>query len=107
MTQKELRAMTQKKLRAKLESYDLKGATLKQLLADRDIARDMYKSLSNLYGVIFHASNTVWATRSSEDLENANSKLFETVRLEADMRFKHMCRLADEIDERLSKMGNN
>lgn len=103
--------MTQEELRAKLESYDLKGATMKQLLADRDFARDMYsiyarmgRAMNNVMDSLVYEGRKIDPTR---ELDDAMTELSRAIGLEQARYYNHAETLGCEIDERLNKMDSN
>ena len=103
--------MTQEELRAKLESYDLKGATLKQLISARDIAQDMCLSCIRKYSVVYSAvRNTTYECdreMPTSEVDDATSELLRAIRLEGEIYNNHTITLGLEILERLNKMDSN
>ena len=94
--------MTQEELRAKLESYDLKGATMEELISDRDSARDMYWKCSSRHSLVYNnVRDTVYGTA---EVDYARTELLSAIRLEAEIYYYHASRLGSEILARLSKM---
>lgn len=103
--------MEQEELRAKLESYDLKDATLKQLITDRDFARDMYFSCTRKYRAVYNAIyNTAYecsTERPTRELADAATELLRAIRFEENEYYLQAERLGYEIKERLDKMDSN
>lgn len=103
--------MTQEELRAKLYGYDLKGATMEELISERDSARDMYAKCSNMHSAIYDAvrgaDDEPYGERPTREVDEATSKLLSAIRFEGDEYYHHASRLGVEIIERLSKMDNN
>lgn len=100
--------MTQEELRTKLESYAIKGATLKQLLADRDIARDLYLSCTRMYSDVCEADDRCYyGRRSPREIGTAVTELLRAIRSEEEMYYHHAETLEYEINERLSKIDSN
>lgn len=103
--------MTQEELRTKLESYDTNEATLNQLIADRDFARDMYLSCTRKYSAVYDAvRNTTcecYKEIPTRELDDATTELLRAIRLEGEIYHHHAETLGCEINERLSKIDNN
>lgn len=103
--------MTLEELRAKLESYDLEGAKIKQLISDRDIALDMCLSCSRKYSVVYSAvRNTTYECDKempTRELDDATTELLRAIRLEWEIYNHHAITLGDEIIERLNKIDSN
>ena len=106
--------MTQEELRTKLNGYDLKGATLKQLIEDRDFARDMYLSSTRRYSTVCNAVYDVRSTTCecrkdcpTREVEAAVTELLSAMLIDQEEYFHHMETLENEINERLSKMDSN
>lgn len=100
--------MTQEELRAKLESYDIKGATLKQLIADRDTARDLYLKCSRMYSDVCEADDRCYyGRRSPREINDAVAELLRAIRSEEEEYYHHAETLEYEINERLSKIDSN
>lgn len=103
--------MTQEELRAKLERYDTKEATIKQLLADRDIARDMFLSRVRMRSTVYDAIRNIILKceeeRPTREVDDATTELLEAIRFEEYEYFRHAEKLGHEINERLSKMDSN
>lgn len=103
--------MTQEELRTKLNDYDIEGATLKQLIADRDFARDMYsiyarmgRAMNNVMDSLVYEGRKIDPTR---ELDDAMTELSRAIGLEQARYYNHAETLGCEIDERLSKIDNN
>lgn len=103
--------MTQEELKAKLNDYDLKGATMEELISDRDSARDMYAKCSNMHSAIYDAvrgaDDEPYGERPTREVDDATTELLSAIRLEAEIYYLHASRLGVELVERLSKMDNN
>lgn len=103
--------MTQEELREKLESCVIEDATLKQLIADRDFARDMFLSRVRMRSTVYDAIRNIILKceeeRPTREVDDATTELLEAIRFEEYEYFRHAEKLGHEINERLSKMDNN
>ena len=103
--------MEQEKLKAELERYDIKGATLKQLISDRDFARDMFLSRVRMRSAVYDAIRNIILKceeeRPTREVDDATTELLEAIRFEEYEYFHHAETLRYEIEERLSKMDSN
>lgn len=103
--------MTQEELRAKRENYDLEGATLRQLISDRDFAREMYLRCVRMRSTVYDAIRNIILKceeeRPTREVDDATTELLEAIRFEEYEYFRHAEKLGHEINERLSKMDSN
>lgn len=95
--------MTQEELRAKLESYDLKGATLKQLLADRDIAKEVQAQLQRSYRELRNYNIAGWAGTTTDEVRDRMNECLQAIADEAAMYGAFVGRASEEIYKRLDK----
>lgn len=103
--------MTQEELRENLKRYDFEGVTLKQLIADRDFARDMFLSRVRMRSTVYDAIRNIILKceeeRPTREVDDATTELLEAIRFEEYEYFRHAEKLGHEINERLSKMDSN
>lgn len=95
--------MTQEELRAKLESYDLKGATMKQLLADRDIAKEAQAQLQRSYRELRNYNIAGWAGTTTDEVRDRMNECFQAIADEGAMYGAFVSRASEEIYKRLDK----
>lgn len=103
--------MRQEELRAKRGNYDLEGATLRQLISDRDFAREMYLRCVRMRSAVYDAIRNIILKceeeRPTREVDDATTELLEAIRFEEYEYFHHAETLRYEIEERLSKMDSN
>lgn len=92
--------MTQEELRAKLESCVIEGATLKQLISDRDFARETQAQLLRSYRELRNYNIAGWGTTTDEVRDRKNECL-QAVADEAAMYGAFVDRASEEIAKRL------
>lgn len=95
--------MTQEELRAKLESYDLKGATLKQLIADRDIAKEAQAQLQRSYRELGNYNIAGWAGTITDDVRDRMNECLKAIVDEGAMYGAFVSRASEEIYKRLDR----
>lgn len=95
--------MTLEELRAKLESYDIKGVTLKQLLADRDIAKEAQAQLQRSYRELRNYNIAGWAGTPTDEVRDRMNECFQAVADEAAMYGAFVGRASEEIVKRVDK----
>lgn len=95
--------MTQNELRAKLESYDLKGATIKQLIADRDIAKEAQMQLQRSYRELVNYNIAGWAGTTTDEVRDRMNECLQTIAEEGAMYGAFVRRASEEIYKRLDK----
>lgn len=95
--------MTQNELRAKLESYDLKGATLKQLLADRDSAREAQAQLQRSYRELGNYNIAGWAGTTTDEVRDCMNECLKAIADEGAMYGAFFNKASEEIYKRLDK----
>lgn len=97
--------MTQNELRAKLESCDLKGATLKQLLADRDIAHEMQLQLHRSCMELRNYNIVGWVNSPTDEVRDRMNECLEAIATEGDLYGAFVSRADEEIAKRLKALG--
>ena len=95
--------MTLEELRAKLESYDLEGAKIKQLISDRDIAREAQAQLQRSYRELRNYNIAGWAGTTTDEVRDRMNECFQAVADEAAMYGAFVGRASEEIAKRLDK----
>lgn len=95
--------MTQDELRAKLESYDLKGATIKQLLADRDFAKEAQAQLQRSYRELRNYNIAGWAGTTTDEVRDRMNECLQATADEGAMYGAFVSRASEEIYKRLDK----
>lgn len=97
--------MTQEELRAKLESYDLKGATIKQLLADRDIAKEAQMQLQRSHKELRNYNIAGFGTPTDE-VRDCMIECLHAIADEEAMYGAFVSRASEEIAKRLEASNN-
>ena len=95
--------MTQEELRTKLESYDLKGATIKQLLADRDIAKEAQMHLQRSYKELRNYNIAGGAGITTDEVRDRMNECLQAIADEGAMYGAFVSRASEEIYKRLDK----
>lgn len=95
--------MTQEELRAKLESYDTKEATIKQLLADRDIAKEAQAQLQRSYRELRNYNIAGWAGSPTDEVRDCMIECLQAIAAEGAMYGAFVSRASEEIYKRLEK----
>lgn len=95
--------MTQNELRAKLESYDLKGATIKQLLADRDIAKEAQAQLRRSYKELRNYNIAGGLGTTTDEVRDRMNECLQAIADEGAMYGAFVSRASEEIYKRLDK----
>ena len=95
--------MTQEELIAKLESYDLKGATIKQLLADREIAKEAQAQLQRSYKELRNYNIAGWAGTTTDEVRDCMIECLHAIADEGAMYGAFVSRASEEIYKRLDK----
>lgn len=95
--------MTLEELRAKLESYDLKGVTLKQLLSDRDIAKEAQMQLQRSYKELRNYNIAGWAGSPTDEVRDCMIECLQAIADEAAMYGAFVSSASEEIYKRLDK----
>ena len=99
--------MTQEELRAKLESYDVKGAEAYSLLWRNDSAREMAKNYERLADELFAFTKEKLALQPTYEVIEAARKLRELILDERVMYKKHAGLIKRELMARLEQEENN
>ncbi len=95
--------MTQEELRAKLESYDLKGATLKQLLADRDIAKEAQAQLQRSYRELGNYNIAGGLGTTTDEVRDRMNECLQAIADEGAMYGAFVSRASEEVYKLLDK----
>lgn len=95
--------MTLEELRAKLESYDIKGVTLKQLLADRDIAKEAQMQLQRSHKELRNYNIAGWAGSPTDEVRDCMIECLQAIAAEAAMYGAFVSSASEEIYKRLDK----
>ena len=95
--------MTLEELRAKLESYNIKGVTLKQLLADRDIAKEAQTQLQRSYRELRNYNIGGWAGTTTDEVRDHINECLQAIADEGAMYGAFVGRASEEIYKRLDK----
>lgn len=95
--------MTQEELRTRLESYDLKGATLKQLLADRDIAKEAQAQLQRSYKELRNYNIAGGLGTTTDDVRDKMNECLQAIADEGAMYGAFVSRASEEIYKRLDE----
>lgn len=95
--------MTQNELRAKLESYDLKGATIKQLIADRDIAKEAQMQLQRSHKELRNYNIAGGAGTITDDVRDRMNECLKAIVDEGAMYGAFVSRASEEIYKRLDR----
>lgn len=95
--------MTQEELRAKLESYDLKGATIKQLLADRDIAKEAQAQLQRSHKELRNYNIAGGFDTPTDEVRDCMIECLHAIADEGAMYGAFVSRASEEIAKRLDK----
>lgn len=95
--------MTQEELRTKLESYDLKGVTMKQLLADRDIAKEAQAQLQRSYRELRNYNIAGWAGTTTDEVRDRMNECLQAIADEGAMYGAFVSRASEEIYKRLDR----
>lgn len=93
--------MTQNKLRAKLESYDLKGATIKKLLADRDIAKEAQMQLQRSHKELRNYNIAGGFDTPTDEVRDCMIECLHAIAGEGAMYGAFVKQLDEEITKRL------
>lgn len=95
--------MTQAELRAKLESYDIKGVTLKQLLADRDFAKEAQAQLQRSHRELRYYNVAGWLGTTTDEVRDRMNECLQAFADEGAMYGVFVSRASKEIYKRLEK----
>lgn len=95
--------MTQEDLRAKLESYDIKGVTLKQLLADRDIAKGAQMQLQRSYRELCNYNIAGWLGTTTDEVRDRMNECLQAIADDGAVYGAFVSRASEEIYKRLDK----
>lgn len=95
--------MTQEELRAKLESYDTKGATLKQLIADRDIAKEAQMQLQRSHKELRNYNIAGGFDTPTDEVRDCMIECLHAIADEGAMYGAFVSRASEEIYKRLDK----
>lgn len=93
--------MTQEELRTKLNGYDLKGVTMKQLLADRDIAKEAQAQLQRSYRELRNYNIAGWAGTTTDEVRDRMNECLQAIADEGAMYGAFVSRASEEIAKRL------
>lgn len=99
--------MTQEELRAKLESYDVKGAEAYALLWRNDSVREMVKNYEDLADELFDFTKEKLALQPTYEVIEVARKLRELILYERVMYKKHAALIKRELMARLEQEENN
>lgn len=93
--------MTQEELRTKLNGYDLKGVTMKQLLADRDIAKEAQAQLQRSYRELRNYNIAGWAGTTTDEVRDRMNECLQAIADEGAMYGAFVSRASEEIRKRV------
>ncbi|MDY4245742.1 MAG: hypothetical protein SOX65_04595 [Porphyromonas sp.] len=99
--------MTQEELRAKLESYDVKGAEAYALLWRNDSVREMVKNYEDLADELFDFTKEKLALQPTYEVIEVARKLRELILAERAMYRKHSALIKRELMARLEQEESN
>ena len=94
--------MTQEELRAKLESNDIEGSTIKQLILVRDAARDAQAQLQRTCNEI-RKYNTLGGLTTTDEVRDRINECLQAIADEGAMYGAFVSRASEEIYKRLDK----
>ena len=95
--------MTQEELRAKLESYELKGEDTGHILFDRDEALCMTIGYNNLRRALYDYTSRDWPKELTGEVGEALSNLIKVISAEIEMYDSFAILLGQELVVRLKK----
>lgn len=95
--------MTQNELRKKLENSDLKGATLKDLLANRELAQEKQAQLKRSCNELRNYNVVGGNGTPTDEVQDRMNECIQAIANEGIMYGAFVSRVSEEIDKRLEK----
>lgn len=95
--------MTQNELRARLENSDLKGATIKKLLAYRDSAKEKQAQLKRTYDELYGYNDVGGYCPISDEVQDRMKECTKAIAGDMFLYGAFVSRVSEEIDKRLEK----
>ena len=93
--------MTQEELRAKLESCVIEDATLKQLISDRDFAREVQSQLQRSYKELRNYNIAGGLGTTTDEVRDKMNECLQAIADEGAMFGAFVSRASEEIAKRL------
>lgn len=95
--------MTQDELRARLENSDIKGATLKDLLTDRDLAKEKQAHLMRSHNELCKYNVVGGSGTPTDEVQDRMKECTKAIVDELLLYGAFVSRVSEEIDKRLEK----
>lgn len=95
--------MTQDELRARLENSDLKGATLKDLLTYRDLAKEKQAHLMRSHNELCKYNVVGGNGTPTDEVQDRMNECIQAIANEGITYGAFVSRVSEEIDKRLEK----